>query len=254
MTGNRVSLDAFEGPMDLLLHLVKHHEVDICDVSIERITRDYLDFLEQAREPDLPLAGEFIVMAAHLMYVKSRELLPAQDAPLEQGPEEEGPSWDFVRQLIEYKKFKDAAGQLAVSEMERSLLYSPLPPCQPPPPAGESRLNIDPLDLLTAFQRVLARSAAKPASQRIVDERWSVPDRIADLRRTVQPGKTVRFSNLFQPDASREEYIATFLAILELMRTHEFQASQNGFLGDIELNRLDSAQPAPPEELQSPWN
>lgn len=228
----RVSLDSFDGPLDLLLYLVKHDEVDIYDIPLERLTRPYLEYLDQARELDVPLAGEFIVMAANLLYLKSRALLPKEVQPPGEDTEEDDPRGDLIRQLIEYKKFKDAAAHLSESEASRSLRFSPRPGC-PRGAGGELPLELKTADLVAAFERVLAR--ATPG--RIMDDRWTVSEKIADLRGVIQPGNVLRFSELFRQGASREELIATFLAILELMKTREFRASQNGFLGDIELQR-----------------
>src|SRR5918911_3268610 len=115
----KVKLEVFEGPLDLLLYLIKKEEVDIYDVSIERITRQYLEYIDTFRMLDLELAGEFVVMAANLIYIKSRSLLPIHQQPAEDDAEEEDPRWDLIRQLIEYKKFKDAAAQLQQRELEQ---------------------------------------------------------------------------------------------------------------------------------------
>jgi segregation and condensation protein A len=104
----KVKLEVFEGPLDLLLYLIKKEEVDIYDIPIERITKQYLDYLQMFKILDLDVAGEFVVMAANLIYIKSRSLLPVDQQPPEESAEEEDPRWELVRQLIEYKKFKDA--------------------------------------------------------------------------------------------------------------------------------------------------
>ncbi len=106
----KVRLDIFEGPLDLLLYLIKKDEVDILDVNIERITKQYIEFIDAFKMLNIDLAGEFIVMAANLMYLKSRTLLPRPVQPPDEDTEEEDPRWELIRQLIEYKKFKDAAG------------------------------------------------------------------------------------------------------------------------------------------------
>src|SRR6202023_3905901 len=113
----KVKLEVFEGPLDLLLYLIKKDEVDIYDISIERVTSQYLEYLETFRMLDLEIAGEFVVMAANLIYIKSRTLLPVHQQPPEEDAEEEDPRWDLIRQLIEYKKFKDIAFQLHQREL-----------------------------------------------------------------------------------------------------------------------------------------
>src|ERR1043166_4474299 len=121
--GYKVKIEVLEGPLDLLLYLIKMDEVDIYDISIERITQQYLEFMEAFKVLDLEVAGEFVVMAANLIYLKSRSLLPAHVQPPEEEAEEDDPRWDLIRQLVEYKKFKDAAAQLSQRELEQSNLF-----------------------------------------------------------------------------------------------------------------------------------
>src|SRR5213079_3208759 len=115
-TDYKVKLEIFEGPLDLLLYLIKQDEIDIHEISLERITQQYLEYLQAFKELNIDLAGEFIVMAANLIYLKSRSLLPADQQPPEEDAEEDDPRWDLIRQLIEYKKFKDAASELHLRE------------------------------------------------------------------------------------------------------------------------------------------
>src|SRR6186997_2886262 len=122
----KVKLEVFEGPLDLLLYLIKKDELDIYDISIERITQQYLAFIEAFKILDLEVAGEFVVMAANLIYIKSRSLLPAHVQPPEEEAEEDDPRWELVRQLVEYKKFKDAAAQLGRRELEQSNMFNRL--------------------------------------------------------------------------------------------------------------------------------
>src|SRR5271156_1511782 len=123
----KVKLEVFEGPLDLLLYLIRKDEVDIYDISIERVTGQYLEYLETFRMLDLDIAGEFVVMAANLIYIKSRSLLPVHQQPPEEEAEEGDPRWDLIRQLIEYKKFKDAAGHLGLREMARENIFARVP-------------------------------------------------------------------------------------------------------------------------------
>jgi len=118
----KVKLEVFEGPLDLLLYLIKQDEIDIYDISIERITRQYLEYLQAFKELNIELAGEFIVMAANLIYLKSRSLLPVDQQPPEEDADEDDPRWDLIRQLIEYKKFKEAAAELHQRELEQERL------------------------------------------------------------------------------------------------------------------------------------
>src|SRR6201984_715091 len=122
-TDYKVKLEIFEGPLDLLLYLIKRDEIDIYDISIERITKQYLEYLQAFKELKIDIAGEFVVMAANLIYLKSRSLLPLDQHPPEEDAEEDDPRWDLIRQLIEYKKFKEAAVQLHGRELERERVF-----------------------------------------------------------------------------------------------------------------------------------
>src|SRR5437016_7355853 len=119
-TDYKVKLEVFEGPLDLLLYLIKRDEIDIYDISIERITRQYLEYLQAFKELKIDIAGEFVVMAANLIYLKSRSLLPLDQQPPEEDAEEDDPRWDLIRQLIEYKKFKEAAATLHTRSEEHT--------------------------------------------------------------------------------------------------------------------------------------
>src|SRR5216117_4178847 len=120
----KVKLDGFAGPLDLLLYLIKQDEIDIYDISLERITRQYLEYLQTFKELNIELAGEFIVMAANLIYLKSRSLLPIDQQPPAEEAEEDDPRWDLIRQLVEYKKFKEAAAQLHLRELEQERIFT----------------------------------------------------------------------------------------------------------------------------------
>ncbi len=123
-TGYKVRLEIFEGPLDLLLFLIKRDELDIYDISLERITSQYLEYLQAFKELNIDVAGEFVVMAANLIYLKSRSLLPADQQPPEEDVDEDDPRWDLIRQLIEYKKFKEAAEGLQQRELEQERIFA----------------------------------------------------------------------------------------------------------------------------------
>src|SRR6202007_2166427 len=122
-TDYKVKLEVFEGPLDLLLYLIKRDEIDIYDISLERISSQYLDYLQAFKELNIELAGEFVVMAANLIYLKSRSLLPVDQQPPEEDAAEEDPRWELIRQLIEYKKFKEAGVQLHLRELEQERIF-----------------------------------------------------------------------------------------------------------------------------------
>src|SRR5918911_4651553 len=120
----KVKLEVFEGPLDLLLYLIKRDEIDIYDISLERITKQYLEYLQAFKELNIDIAGEFVVMAANLIYLKSRSLLPVDQQPPEEDAEEDDPRWDLIRQLIEYKKFKEAAAQLHARGLQQEGIFT----------------------------------------------------------------------------------------------------------------------------------
>src|SRR5437763_4995817 len=128
MTDYKVKFDVFEGPLDLLLYLIKKEEVDIYEVNLTKLATQFIEYIEVMRELDLDIAGEFLVMASTLMYIKSRELLPKdQQAVVEEEDEGDDPRWELIRQLVEYKKFKDAAAQLQTRELEQENIYERMP-------------------------------------------------------------------------------------------------------------------------------
>jgi segregation and condensation protein A len=238
----KVKLDIFEGPLDLLLYLIKKDEVDILDVNIERITRQYIAYIDTFKMLNIDLAGEFIVMAATLMYLKSRMLIPKPVQPPEEEGEEEDPRWELIRQLIEYKKFKDAASFLQKRQMQMEHVY-PATPEVPDlqkvaePSSGLPELGI--FDLIRAFQKVLARFE-KEDLREIADDRFTVADKIEYLLQTVPPGEQVAFLSLFAEASSRDEVIVTFVAMLELIKLRQFRVTQDHLLGEITLYRNEN--------------
>ena len=236
-TDYKVRLDIFEGPLELLLYLIKKDEVDIHNISITRITAQYLEYIDTFRLLNIDLAAEFILMAANLMYLKSRTLLPRQEQPPEEDAEEDDPRWDLIRQLIEYKKFKDAAGFLSLKEVEQegSFAFQPEKPELPEEPAVLAEVSI--FDLIRAFQNVLKRFEESHDLGDIVDDRYTVADKIELLLHRFTPGQAARFDSLFETATTKAEVIVTFLAVLELMKMNQFVLRQTHLLGEIEIER-----------------
>ena len=235
---NRVSLEIFEGPLDLLLYLIKKDEVDIYEVSIERITDQYLEYIDTFKILNIELASEFIVMAANLMYIKSRTLLPRNEQAPEEDIDEEDPRWELIRQLVEYKKFKDAANYLEKREVENQKFYSAEQLfCDDLEEEGEPIVNVGIFELIQAFQGVLKRFDDEDDLTEIADDRFTVSDKIDYLITNVSKGQKVKFYQLFEEASTKSEVLVTFLALLELIRLNEFQVRQNGVLGEIELTR-----------------
>jgi segregation and condensation protein A len=241
-TDYKVKLEVFEGPLDLLLYLIRKDEVDIYDISIERVTSQYLEYLETFRMLDLDIAGEFVVMAANLIYIKSRSLLPVHQQPPEEDAEEEDPRWDLIRQLIEYKKFKDAAFQLQRWEMQQEghVVRVPGKPVFEDP-GGLLKSEVGIFDLISAFRKVLKRIEQKREDLReIFEESFTVADKIDYIMRSIPGGKSVSFSDLFAFAASRAEIAVTFLALLELIRMKQVSVLQSELFGEIEIRGVSS--------------
>ncbi len=233
---NRVSLEIFEGPLDLLLYLIKKDEVDIYDVSIERITSQYLEYIETFKILNIELASEFIVMAATLMYIKSRTLLPKNEQAPEDDVDEEDPRWELIRQLVEYKKFKDAAYYLERREADNQQVFGS--ERQEAEDADEEPiLNVGIFDLIRAFQGILKRFEDEEGLAEIADDRFTVSDKIDYLMIHVKKGEKIKFNELFAEATTKGEVMVTFLALLELIRLNEFQVRQERILGEIEIKR-----------------
>jgi segregation and condensation protein A len=234
-TDYKVRLEVFEGPLDLLLYLIKRDELDIYDISIERITRQYLDYLEAFKELNIDIAGEFVVMAANLLYLKSRSLLPLDLQPPDEEAEEDDPRWDLIRQLIEYKKFKEAAAQLQHRAIEQENIFTrggvAASDGTAPIPLGDVGI----FQLINAFQQVIKRVEARRELQEIFGENFTVSDKIESILARVATGRPLRFSELFADAASRVEIVVTFLALLELIRLKQVRAAQKDPFGEIEL-------------------
>lgn len=236
----KISLEVFEGPLDLLLYLIKKEEVDIYDVSIERITKQYLKYLEAFEVLNIDIAGEFVVMAANLLYIKSRTLLPKDQQMPEEDVEEDDPRWELIRQLIEYKKFKEAALHLRDQEEFQSLIF-PRPGELP----GTMQLPEEPLlfsevsifDLINAFQKALTRLPKESPINEIYEENYTVTDRIQYLVRIIDYGVSIKFEELFSSSATRAELIVTFLAMLELIKMKQFCVRQENQFGEIWIKR-----------------
>ncbi len=234
----KVTLDVFEGPLDLLLYLIRRDEVDIHEVSIERITRQYLAYLEAFKILDIDVAGEFVVMAANLLYIKSRSLLPVHQQPPDAEVEEDDPRWELIRQLVEYKKFKDAAGQLQQRELERERLFARLPDKPDFPDEGRMVSEVGIFDLINAFQSVLRRLDRQEDLREIFEENFTVSDKIDHLLAVTAGPVQVSFSTLFAGVASRTEIVVTFLALLELIRLKQLRAVQVDAFGEIVIVRV----------------
>lgn len=268
----QVQLDVFSGPLDLLLYLVRKEEIELYDLSLERLTAQYVGFLEQhaVALQDLDTAGDFIAVAAHLLYLKSRRLLPPEALPQDEESADnndlalEDPRWELIRQLLEYKKFKQAGLGLGEREGARLALFArPVEAAAADvknlnavaDAAGELLLGeLSTLDLLNAFGRILRRldererggAVGAAAAREIYEERFTVGDKINELlRRTEElvwregPEASLSFEELFSAAVTRTELVVTFLALLELVRLKRLRVAQPGGFEEIRIFRSD---------------
>ena len=250
MSEYKVKFEVFEGPLDLLLYLIRKEEVDIYQVNLTQLATEFIAHLEVMRLLDLEVAGEFVVMASTLMYIKSRELLP-EDQQVATEAEEDGedPRWELIRQLVEYKKFKDAAAQLQVREVEQESIFPRLAPKPEFESEAPLRKDASLLDLLNAVTNILKRIHQRDDRRDVFEDRWSVSEKIEHILKTLTERGAVKFSELFSGDLSRTEVVVTFLALLELVRMKHLAATQQEPFGEIEIRRAEpSAAPAPEPE------
>lgn len=225
----KVELDVFEGPLDLLLYLIKRDEIEIDDIPIEKITTQYLKYLDLFKMMDLNVAGEFIVMAATLLQIKSRMLLP----PIEtEDEDEQDPRDELVKRLIEYKRFKEAADMLADKEEEQEGVFSRL--AKPDIEFEEERLLIDAsiFDLMSAFSAVFERADDETMTE-IFEDEFSVGDKIAEITNVIAIENDIKFSELFMPNVKKAEVFVTFVAILELIKQGTIAIKQEKIFGEI---------------------
>ncbi len=242
MSEYKVKFEIFEGPLDLLLYLVKKEEVDIHQVNLTKIATQFIEYVEMMREFDLEVAGEFLVMASTLVYIKSRELLPVEQQAVAEGEdEEEDPRWELIRRLVEYKKFKDAAAQLQEREGEQEHIYPRVPGKLEFAAEGSApRVAVSVFDLVNAVNGILKRFTAQE-SRDVYEDKWTVSEKIESIRALIQSRPAVKFSELFEAAKARAEVVVTFLAMLELIRLRQLIIEQPEPFAEIEIRQ------APPE-------
>ena len=225
----KIKIDAFEGPLDLLLHLINRLEIDIYDIPVAEITEQYVAYIHTMKELELDVASEYLVMAATLLAIKSKMLLPKHEDEWDEEEEEflyeEDPRDELVMQLLEYKKYKEAAGEFKNLEAERALIFTKPPidlsPYSTETSAEKADLDVNIYDMLGAFQKLMRRKKLqRPLQTRITRQEVSIEKRIGELRDTLRRRrKKVLFSSLFADD-NKEQLVVTFLAILELCKTN----------------------------------
>jgi len=244
LEGYPVRLENFEGPLDLLLHLIRKHEVDIYDIPISLVTQQYLEYLELMHELDLEVAGEFLLMAATLIHIKSRLLLP-RPAP-DQEALDEDPRDQLVRRLIEHQKFKAAAELLHERETVRSAQWM-RPDERVADLAGdeyEAELEVDLFSLLTAFRAVIERAKQRPTVV-VPGEQVPIETRIEQLLARLSETEACGFDELFADTAAKSDLIVTFLALLEMIRLRLVRVFQTGPFGEIRVYKRARPADAP---------
>ena len=230
----RIRLDQFEGPLDLLLHLIKQNEINIYDIPIALVTKQYLDYISLMKSLNLEVAGAFLVMAATLIHIKSRMLLPVETE--EEEEEGEDPRAELIRRLLLYKQFKEAAAGLE----ERGRLWRELypRPCHEVETSvsEDSPLDLTLFDLMDALQGILQRTPSKALVELTADH-LTVKDRMNYILERLEEASAVAFEELFHPEEGRLVLIVTFLGLLELIRVKLVRAFQPEAFGSILLSR-----------------
>jgi segregation and condensation protein A len=249
--GYKLKLDMFEGPLDLLLYLIKKNDIDICDIPIAEITEQYLEYIEMMKMLDLDAIGDFLVMAATLMHIKSKMLLPPD--PSEVQPEEEDPRDELVKRLQEYKVFKEIAEKLREKELTRQDFF-------PRQVDEEKRKEMEDeavevyfeaslFDLINAFTKALGKFQEKTVYE-VTREEFTVEQKIHDVLHLLLDRQVIMLNDLFVSARSRMEVIVSFMAVLELIRLKEILVAQKRLFSDIVIT-LNRKQMMPDGDTQS---
>jgi segregation and condensation protein A len=243
-----IRLPTFEGPMDLLLYLIRRSEVDIYDIPIERVTEQYIESLASMETLDLEVAGEFFVMASTLMYIKSRMLLPKKDQDSNEDVEDDDidPRWELVQQLLEYRKFKEAAEDIRKLILSSNDLISRIGPIDALEAIERPLKPVDRVDLWNTFNSVLRRLAERIDEGQINAEQITVADRMELVLLRIKQKDNFLFSELFESSTTITTIVATFLAVLELTRLDKITLKQDRAFGDIRCMRVETDNPTAP--------
>ncbi|WP_181349989.1 segregation/condensation protein A [Thalassobacillus sp. CUG 92003] len=242
-----VKVEGFEGPLDLLLHLIQRYEIDIYDIPVARITEQYMSYIHTMQQLELDVASEYLVMAATLLVIKSQMLLPNQPEAFDDEMEaEEDPRDELVRRLVEYKRYKKAAQDLQMKELQAHRIYS-----KPPSPLqeyGNEQAPVEPgeasvYDMLAAMSRLMTRQSpsAAPIETKVTREEIPIQTRMNEVLHSLgsNPGGT-RFENLF-PERTKPHVVATFMALLELMKANEITCVQASHFDELMVYKREDA-------------
>lgn len=230
----RVNVEVFEGPLDLLLHLIKKNDLDIYDIPVAFVLEEYMRYIDTIKELDIDLAGEFLLMAAELAHIKSRLLLPDETAKIEE--EELDPRADLVKRLLEYQQFKQASEKLVERKMLGRDVFLPLAPERVEAPSdGPIEGNV--YDLVEAFSKILKRVPAEKYHEVAID-RISINDRIYQIVGLVKKDATITLDDLLIADLARYDIVITFLALLEMCRLKMIRVYQSQTFGPLYIQGI----------------
>ena len=240
----QIKLDKFEGPFDLLLHLIKKDEINIYDIPIAKITKEYLAYIQLMQTMNLEVTGEFLVVAGTLLYIKSRLLLPSMTDVEDEAGFKEGdddPRAELVRQLLEYKRFKETAKLLEGQELKQKDIFYRVNATAEHTPA-EQMLEVSLFGLIDAFKKVL-RSASRRQAKEIIHEEVSVEEKIREILDKIKDKTYIDFYETFHQNLTKMGLIATFLALLELIRLKEIKVRQTKLFGEIRIYKVHKVVP-----------
>ncbi|KGP72189.1 segregation/condensation protein A [Pontibacillus yanchengensis] len=240
-----VKIDAFEGPLDLLLHLINHYEIDIYDIPVAEITEQYMAYIHTMQQLELDIASEYLVMAATLIAIKSQMLLPNQELEVEDEEyEEEDPREELMRRLIEYRKYKEAAQELKDKEEEANQIYT-RPPQQIETEDKEAKPvmtqgDITIYDMIGAMQKLLNKKKwEQPLETRVQRQEIPIQERMDEVMSQIKSTPHgLRFFDLF-PQPTRSHIVVTFIAILELMKNREILCEQSKHFEELVVYKLE---------------
>ncbi|MFH1287694.1 MAG: segregation/condensation protein A [bacterium] len=236
MNNYQIKLDNFEGPMDLLLHLIKREEMDIYDIPIAKVTMQYLEYIELLEFLDLSVASDFMLMSAILIQVKSKMLLPVEGVNLEEEISDD-PRTALVQSVMEYKKFKELAVELEKNRVYQEEVFTRLVPGLVPEINQQEEnefVEATLFDLLSAFKDAI-KNVEEQTFQEIIVEEFTVADKIREIKKLLNTGSGFYFSEVMNACRNKLEVIVTFVAILELIKEREIQSCQHGIFGEIKL-------------------
>ena len=233
----KIMINEFEGPMDLLLHLIKKSDIDICDISVEEITKQYLDYINEMEKLDLDVASEYLIMAAELIEIKSSILLPKQT--IDEDEYEEDPREKLIKRLIEYKQYKEMMPEFKQMEIDRKQMYSKDPSDLSNFKTIDENIDLGDIglnDLMEAFNKFLERKKLEqPLNTKITKKEYSVGERSSEIKNILKTKKKVEFEELFE-EVNKDYIVVTFLSILVMAKKQELKITQDNNFSKIILS------------------